>query len=293
MLNLCQVNAFLAVVETGNFHAASCRLGIAQPTVSQRIKRLETALGAALLTRGHNQCAPTLRGQAFLPYARSLIAVAISTHARLAGRIIIGASSNVGIYSLQPHLKRIADQTRGLEFDLVIGPNMEIAEKLERSELDLAVMEWWDARAGFRARFWRRERLVIIVPPGHPWTDLLEISVSELLQVPLLGGERGTGTGTVLRKALGEAAARLRIERNLGSTEAVKQAVKAGLGVSLVSESAVADEVRHGSLIALSVADAQLFKELWVITPDHLPSGSTAANFSRVLLNDVANQALV
>ncbi|UEM24219.1 LysR family transcriptional regulator (plasmid) [Skermanella mucosa] len=286
MLNLWHVAAFLAVAETGSFHEASRRLGVAQPTVSLHVRSLEEALGATLIVRGRARSIPSTDGRRFLPHARSLMAVADRARRTIAGRHVgIGASSNIGIYLLQPHLKRIAELEGGrVRFELGIGPNPDIVAKLETGEIDIAVLEWWDDRPGFVARRWRRERLVIIVSPDHAWAGRAGVTVEELATQPLLGGEPGTGTGTLLRRALGDAAELLRVDRALGSTEAVKHAVRAGLGVSLVAESSVAEEVRHGTLAAVSLDGVTLEKDLQVVLPAALPDGSAPARIAGLLL---------
>src|SRR5690606_11570028 len=127
--------------------------------------------------------------------------------------------------------------------ELWIGGNPIVAERLNTRRADVGLMEWWDDRPGFQALVWRREPLVVIVGPHHPWTSRRQIDADDLIGVRMLGGERGTGTGTLLRKALGSVADRIETVDGFGSTEAVKRAVRAGLGISLVLAAAVADEV--------------------------------------------------
>lgn len=285
MLNLRHVDAFVAVVETGGFHEASRRLGIAQPTVSQQVRKLEEELGAALVERSRARCVPTVKGALFLPQARRLLFIARRARDRLSGRrVAIGASSNIGTYLLQPHLRRLRECWPGMEVELRIGSNPETVERLETGEVDLAFMEWWDGRPGFEALPWRRERLLVVVAPDHPWAGRDEVAPEELCRHPLLGGERGTGTGTMLRRALGEVASTLRAEGGFGSTEAVKRAVRAGLGISIVLEGAVVDEIGSGSLRGLRIAGADLAKELVVVLPQGLPAGSAPCEAARRIL---------
>lgn len=298
MLNLLHVQSFLAVVESGSFGEAARRLRCSQPTVSQHIRKLEESLQTALLLRERQPCAPTPEGEAFLPYARSLLKVAGRAEVAVKGRaLVIGASSNVGIYMLQPHVTSFSENGgAGTEVDLWIGNNPELADKLERHEVDVAVMEWWDGRPGFAASLWRREPLVVIVPPDHPWADAAAVDKAQLAEEPLIGGEPGTGTGRVLRTALGEAAHGLRVGLQLGSTEAVKHAVKAGLGVSLVLAGTVVDEVRAGSLRALPLAEAEtdraaVGKELYVIRHANQPDSAPANRFATHLLNQASNDS--
>lgn len=266
MLNLIWVRTFTALVERRTFQGAADKLGLAQPTVSQHIQKLEEQLGALLFHRGRNGCEPTREALAFLPYAESLLRIndrAVAAVNRDCVRV--GASSNIGIYLLQPY---VTDYLRGrnpAHFDMVIGRNPAIADMLENSEIDVAVMEWWDGRSGFRAAPWRKEEIVVIVPPEHPLEACPFVTRRELSDYPLLGGEPGTGTGRMLAQYFGGDTPMPRVSMQLGSTEAVKQAVKAGLGISLVFASAVQQEVQLGSLAAIPLSDPPLRKELFVV----------------------------
>jgi DNA-binding transcriptional LysR family regulator len=284
MLNLSQVQTFLAVIDEGGFQGAAQALGLAQPTVSQQLRKLEEALGVQLLVRTRNGSEPTGDGRVFLPYARGLIRTAERALAAVGGRSLsIGASSNVGTYLLPRRLHRFASET-GAGFDLVLGSNPETAGRLDGGEVDVAVMEWWDNRPGFSATPWRREPMVVIVAPTHPWAQRRSVTKALLLDQPLIGGEPGTGTGQLLRKAFGRNASRLRVTMQLGSTAAVKEAVKAGLGISLVLAGTVEEEVAAGTLKALRLSDADLSKELYIVLPDDTPETAPAARFAAALV---------
>jgi DNA-binding transcriptional LysR family regulator len=262
MIDIERVRTFVAIVETGSFRDAAARLGIAQPTVSQHIKKLEAALGHLLIERNRVHTVTTSDGARFLPFARSLLRVA--ERAQLAldrGGLAIGASSNIGVYLLQPLVKAFRSAIPSIgPLDIRIGTNLETAKRLEDAEIDIGLMEWWDDRPGFEAGIWHREDLVVIVPPGHPWARRKSIGRSALLREPLIGGEPGTGTARLMKQASGVEAGALKIGLQLGSTEAVKQAVRAGLGASITVESAVSDEVKAGVLHALRVRNARLCK---------------------------------
>jgi DNA-binding transcriptional LysR family regulator len=283
MLNLSQVQAFLAVIEEGGFQGAAQALGLAQPTVSQQLRKLEESLGAQLVVRTRNGSQPTRDGAAFLPFARGLMRTAARAVSAVGSRpLAIGASSNIGTYLLPARLHGFAGES-GADFDLVLGTNPETAGRLDGGEVDVAVMEWWDGRPGFAAVPWRREPMVVIVAPKHPWAQRRSVTKALLLDQPLIGGEPGTGTGQLLRKAFGRNAGRLRVTLQLGSTAAVKEAVKAGLGISLVLAGAVAEEVKAGTLVSLRLHDADLTKDLVVVLPEDTPATSPAARFAAAL----------
>lgn len=265
MLNPVWVRTFLALMDHRSFQAAA-QLRIAQPTASLHIQKLEERLGASLFHRSRTGCEPTREALSFLPYAQSIHRANERALAAISGeRLRIGASSNIGIYLLQPHIRSYLQARDPSAFEIVIDRNPSIAAKLEDGEVDVAVMEWWDNRPGYRCEHWRSEPVVVIVPPKHPLAARTEIDRECLLEVELLGGESGTGTGSLLAKYFGDSAQMPRVSRQLGSTEAVKQAVKAGIGISLVLASAVTDEVTAGTLRAIPFVEPPLQKELFVI----------------------------
>jgi LysR family transcriptional regulator, low CO2-responsive transcriptional regulator len=284
-LDLGHLAAFLAVIQTGNFRAAARRLGHAQPTVSQHLKRLETSLGTALVERRSNGCRPTPAGDLLRPYAENLLRLAERARAALAGerRLVVGAATNIGVYMVQPAINRFERSAAGVGVDLVIAANPEIAARLADGALDLALLEWWDDRPGFTALAWREEALVAIVAPGHPWAVREAIAIGDLASASLIGGEPGTGTGRILAEALRESGMTLAAARALGSTEAVKRAVEAGNGVSIVLAGTVEQEVAAGRLVALPLRGADLRKTLYAAFATATPAAAPARRFAAAL----------
>lgn len=168
MLNPLLIKTLLTVVRAKNFRGAAEALGLSQPAVSQHIRRLEADLKATLIRRDRKGCEPTPAALAFLPWAERALKMMERAEAALKpNQFRIGAGSNIGIYILQPLLKAFLDAHPGLEVSLVVAGNPSIAEKLESADIDLALMEWWDGRPGFESVGWRREPLVLIVPPRN------------------------------------------------------------------------------------------------------------------------------
>ena len=286
MLNLNQLETFVAIIDSKSFRAAAVRLGCSQPTVTQQLRKLEESLGVSLIVRDRSRSVPTAQGALLLAPARGLLRAAKHIEDLIGGRrLVVGASSNIGIYLLQPFLFEYGQmQASTAALDLQIGSNPEIVERLTMGELDVAVLEWWDQRPGFTAYPWRKEKLVVIVNPGHPWAKRKSVRPESLFQEPMIGGESGTGTGALLRKLFRRRASDIQVGQTVGSTEGVKAAVKAGLGVSLVFASAVEEEVSAGSLKALDVSGIRIEKELFVVLPNDTPVHSPPRQFSELLL---------
>jgi len=274
-MNLKHVESFIAVAEAGSFRDAAVRSARSQPLLSQHILKLEAELGVRLLERQNNGCYPTPRGEAFLTYAESLLKLA--RHARKAtgeGQVALGAASNPGVFLLPPLIKAFRETHPNIGLDFSIGSNPDITDRLLSGELDVAVLECWQDHPGCVADSWGNDELVIIVGPEHSWVGRKTVSAEALRGAELLGGERGSGTGRILRECLGDISQTIRVPMNLGSTEAVKRAVEAGLGMSIVLATSVANEVREGRLAALRLCDRRIYKRLYLAYRAEMPDTS-------------------
>jgi DNA-binding transcriptional LysR family regulator len=284
MLNLTHVRSFLVVIDTHGVRTAAKALGLSPSTIVEHIRQLEEHLAAPLLERANRNIKPSRYGIRFLPYARSLIATASRAKELVQeSRLRLAAASNIGVYLLQPSIEAF-QRTVGIDVEVWIASNRQVAERLERGEADIAAMEWWDGRPGFTAIDWKHEPLVLIVSRDHAWATRDEIDAEDLPNEMMLGGEPGTGTGRVLKEQLGEVADRLKIQSGFGSTEAVKKAVQAGRGASIVLQSSVIDEVANGRLAALPIKGASIIKKLKLVTQENLPISSTVDVFIRSLM---------
>ncbi len=294
MLNLDQVSTYLTVLEVGSFHEAARRLGVSQASVSQQVRKLEQAVGAVLVIRDRAGCTPAPRTGDFVRYATAMVDLA-ERSSRVFTRplVTVGAASNIGTYLLpQLHRRFLERFGDAAELRPTLDHNRAIAELLTMDTIDVALMEWWDNRPGFEASVWREEQLVIIVGPTHPWRSRRTVRLAELSGQPLLGGEPYSGTGTVLRRHLSGTGVRLSITMNLGSTDAVKQAVRSGLGISVVLATAVRDEVENGSLHVLRVADAPLHKGLSVVHRANLLPAGPVQGFVELVRAGLSSDAL-
>lgn len=283
MIDLACLGSFLAVVETGSFSAAAARLGLSQSGVSQHVARLEATFGRKLLVRNRRACAPSAAGVRVLPYARQLLALARAARAAVGNeRLVVGASGNIGVYLLPDLMRRFRESTGGakVEVEVLVDSNAEVLRRLDERLLDVALTEWVGPHASARGSVWRREPLVAIAPPDSPFAKRRSVSLAALAEAPMIGGEAGTGTATLLREVFGEAAAALKVRLAFGSTEGVKRAVMCGLGVSIVMRSAVESEVAQGRLAALRIEGAALAKPLYVVRQADAQDDAAPSRFS-------------
>jgi len=279
MLSLLHARTFLTVLDQRGLRAASRSLKLAPSTVLDHIAQLEHELAARLIVRLNGAMVATPQGEAFRPLAAALVSTAERARQLVAtAPLRLAASSNIGVYLLQPTLASFRSQDPA-DVDLWIGSNPDVQQRLTRGEADIAAVEHWQEADGFESHAWRRTQLVLIVSPQHPWAQRKRISTRELPGQRILGGEKGSGTGKLLREQLGPIVERLELLDGLGSTEAVKRAVRANYGISIVMAESVRDEVEAGSLIALPLVGVQLIKQTMLVVPRGLPSSSPAVRF--------------
>lgn len=277
-LSLDCLETFLALIESGSFSAAGERRGLAQSTVSQHLRRMEDVLGASLILRGQRGCQPTETAQRLTPHFRGML--------RLEERIVngvdapsisLGASSNIGVYILPALMRQFRDQIGDMP-DVRIASNPELFDLLDRTDIDVALLEWWDHRPGFRCQPWRTETMVVIVNPAHSLADARSLSRQEFASLSLIGGEPGTGTGRLLATYF-EGETSPTPVMSLGSTEAVKRAVEAGLGASIVLSSTVQEEARQGRLRAIPLQGGPLQKILYLLWRNDVSENAPLVTF--------------
>lgn len=280
MLNLILVRTFVTIAETGSFIEAARRLNLAQSTVSLQLQRLENDLGTMLVRRSHSRCDLTSRGQTVLPYARALLQSAKQLSLAAKGKsITIGCSGNIAAYYISQDLKSFLDfEDRDVAWDTRVNTNPEVADLLASGVIDVAAMEWPPENRNFDVHPWRCEPMVVIVPNQHPLAKSKTISIDQFLALDLIGGESGSGTGTVLKQAFGNRADKLRVTHHMQSTEGVKDAVQSGLGCSIV----LAGAVRYDStrFAVLKLRGAKLEKQFYVATLAGLPEAAVARKFA-------------
>lgn len=170
--------------------------------------------------------------------------------------------------------------------------NPEVLSLLKRRLVDVALTEWMEPDAKVSSEVWRREAMVVIVPPGHPLARRQSIAIEELARESMIGGEPGSGTATLLREAFGDAAALLAARLTFGSTEGVKRAVRAGLGVSIVMRAAVEEELRAGQLVALGLEGGSLTKSLYALRLADDAPDTPASRFSSFIAGGFARESV-
>jgi len=275
-MDLRQLEIFVKVAELKSFSKAAEALFLTQPTVSEHIRTLEQELGVRLLDRLGRGAETTAAGRLLLSHAtrmlqlqREALQAMDSFQGRLAGELLVAASTIPGEYVLPPLIGRFKEKFPDIAITLLIGDSRAVVDWVAEGRAEVAVVGARLPHRGIDYRELMPDELVLVVPAGHPWHGKQEVGLEDLRAEPLLLRERGSGTRAALESALAKAGLDLsafRVVGEMGSTQAIKQAVKAGVGVSVVSRRAVEEECRSGLVWCLKLRDLKVARAFHVAT---------------------------
>jgi len=289
-----RLKVFRAVAEHLNFRRAGEELYLTQPAVTLQIKALEEDLGVSLFDRTGTQVALTAAGSVLLDYVRrmyDLLAEAEQSISALGGSVSgdlkIGVSTTIAQYVLPRMLGEFHREYPQVRLAVESGNTEEIVNALGEQRITLGLIEGPSRRRDVHAEPFLEDELVLIVPASHEWAVAGSIQVGQLSGAPLLMREQGSGTRRVIELALEKAGVKmktLRIALALDSTESIKSAVEAGLGVGFASRWAIYKEVEMGTLRVVEIRGLRVLREFTLVYPGGPPPGGPAGAFRRFAL---------
>ena len=264
-INLAQLRAFYQVARLGGFSRAADVLHLTQPAVSRQVQALERSLGVRLLAERGRPVELSDAGRVLYQYAEDILSLcgeATRTIEELRtlerGRVRLAASTTPAGYLLSPVLAQFGRRHPGIDVEVAVACSAEVARLVSAGEVDLAVLA--DAPAGrrFFLQPLTEDEVVLTCPVGHRLAGRTA-SPADLVQETLLLREPGSGTRAAVETFLAAAAVSPTRIITLGSTEAIKQAVAAGMGVAFLSRLTVAAELAAGSLVAAGLSVRRTF----------------------------------
>jgi DNA-binding transcriptional LysR family regulator len=272
-MNLNHLFLFRAVAEAGSFSRAAETVHISQPAISMQVAELEAQLELTLFHRLPRGVKLTAAGQLLFGYAQRLGALVDEAQRAMAevkgvrrGRLSIGASTTIGVYLLPDLLGEYRRRYPDIDLRFDIANTEEIENRLVDGILDAGLTEGLPPnRDELESVIFLRDELVPIGRPDHPRlaADGKPLTLQQLCAEPIILRERGSGTREVIEGALARRRQKLqRIAMVLGSTEAIKRAVAAGLGVAIVSHLTIQAELALGRLAILPVRGFQVSRPL-------------------------------
>jgi DNA-binding transcriptional LysR family regulator len=278
-MDLHVLELFCKIVESGSFSKAADAMYLTQPTVSGHIKKLEKHVGIRLLDRLGHRATPTKGGHLLYRYARRILTLRQEAQQALdefkgglKGELMLGASSIPGGYLLPPLIGPFRARYPDISIVLKVSDSKEIIEAVIDGAYEIGAVgaQFDDGRLEYRQ--FAEDEMVLVVPPAHPWASLRSVRAKELSSQPFLIRERGSGTRKIMEQALERhnlSIGAFKVIGEMGSNEAIRQAVKAGGGIAIISKLAVASDLNFRELYAIPVAGLKLTRPFYLITHRH------------------------
>lgn len=289
MLDVHQLNVFLAAAETLSFTQAAQRLHMTQPSVSQHIQGLERHFDAPLFLRNGRNLELTDAGLALLPLAREAVSLSIridetmeSLKGNIFGHLIVGCSTTPGKYIL-PHLLANFHRTHPqVRVTCQVSPQIDALHSVAQGEAHFALFSLeHDNFPDIEAVSFLCDPIVLIAPLDHPWAQRGQIEPHELLEGDFIMREAGSGTFSAVREALAKhniSTGDLRIIITLGNAEAIALAVQEGIGVGFLSQMVV-ERLTHGKVAEVRVRGIDICREIYIGRNNRRPATSAQTAF--------------
>lgn len=266
-----QLEVFQAIAESGSYTRAAQRLHLTQPTVSMQIKKLADAAGTPLLEQLGKKVHLTEAGREVLAYARvihgqleELEAVLNRLKGVAGGRLRISVASTAN-YFMPALLAEFSRRHPEVKASLDITNRETLLRQLSENTVDLVVMGQPPTELNLEAAVFLDNPLVVVAPPHHPLARTKRIPLARLEQEVFLVREPGSGTRIAMERFFNERNIRLTTGMEVGSNEAIKQSVEAGLGLGLLSRATLEQELSLGRLAVLSVAEFPILRHWYVV----------------------------
>ena len=258
-----RLQVFHTVARMLSFTKAAESLHMTQPAVTFQVRQLEEHFNTRLFDRTHNRISLTDAGRRVFEYADRIFELygemengVRELTGEISGALTIGASTTIADYMLPTLLGDFNARYPEVAIHLKVSNSDGIVSMVESNAIDLGVVESPVSNKNLVVETCKQDQLVAIVPKGHPLTGQKQIRFSALLDYPFICREEGSGTRDVINgylDGLPECAAGIKVAMELGSPEAVKGAVEAGMGVSVVSRATVQKELKLGTLVTLAL----------------------------------------
>ena len=263
---------FAEVAAHGTMTAAAEAAGISQPAISAQVKALERYYGTRLLERDGRGSIPTAAGRLVAEYATRVLALVdelgrgvADLESLAAGELIVGASSTVGEQLLPTYLGRFHAAHPQVRLSVRIGNSAEIIARVVMRELDFAIVGEAPTNDDLFAEPVLEDRIVAFVAPDDPLLREAPVAPLALCGRQFVMREAGSATRALAERCLGETSCGPGHVIELGSNEAVKRAVEAGLGIGLLSTHTIEAERLAGLLVDLPIAGWECERSFWLI----------------------------
>jgi DNA-binding transcriptional LysR family regulator len=272
---LPNLETFSKAAELSSFTGAAKVLRVTQASVSQRVQTLEKMLGTPLFKRQGGRVLLTEAGRKLYDYAQRILDLHQQARREITGlenpvggELSLAASSIPGEHFLPALLSHFGQTHPHIRARAGVSDSMGVMAQVERGEVSLGLVGRKTDNPHLEFRYLATDHMVLVVPAGHALSRRKKASIKQLLHHPFILREAGSGLRHCFEKSLDKAGlslADLRVVLELGSNEAIKEAVLRGVGVAILSTFAVQKELRAGQLNTLEVRELLCDRDMYVV----------------------------
>ncbi len=269
-----RLQVFYTVAKQLSFTKAAELLYMTQPAVTFQVKQLEEHFNTRLFERSHSKITLTPAGEVAMEYAERILNLSSEMDTRLgeltgqiSGTLLVGASTTIAEYMLPRLLGDFKAQYPNVHARLMVANSESIEAKIADHTLDVGLIEAPSHHPQLMSHVCCEDELVAICSPKHSVAQHASITPVQLAELPYVSRESGSGTREVMDdyfRKNGVQPEDLHIVMELGSREAIKGAVEAGLGIAIVSRATIQKEIKLGDLNAIPL-EPRLYRPLSMV----------------------------
>lgn len=261
---------FMAVVECGKMSEAAKKLYITQSSVSQAIAAIEKDYGILLFERLSHGLYLTDEGRELMAYAKKIMATKSDmeeflSNSKYSRRLRVGATVTVGTCVISPILTSVRRSLPNVDMSVFVSNTRAIEEKLLNNELDVGLVEGVVHSTELVHQNVISDNMVLICPPGHRFCGRAEVEAYELCDEPMVLRERGSGTRASFEEQMLRLGYPVKGRWECSNSEAIKNAVKDGHGLSIISQRLVQDDLDRGALFACDISELNLHRYFSIV----------------------------
>jgi len=278
MLEIKQLRIFKTIVDVGSITGAGEQLDLSQPAISQQVRTLEEALGVPLLVRVGRGTRPTPAGETLVQYARQILdkvdeaeRVLLEQGRGRAGLVRFGTPEPPCNYLLPPVLLEMKRRAPRVDVRVVSGHTAATLARLAAGEIDVGLLPLPVAAERLRVVEVGKDELVGIVPAGHPFADRPWLGARDFEDAPFVLYDRASQITDLTLAFFLDEGVFPRVALEVDHLEALKEAVRLGLGAAVVPSWAARRDVEAGTLAAVRLGPTGLVRAWGLVHVDHAP----------------------
>ncbi|EOO27504.1 LysR family transcriptional regulator [Bacillus cereus VD133] len=279
-MNVDILKIFVTVIEQRHFSHAAELLHLTQPGVSTHIRNLESELGTKLIQRSPKHVQATETGKILYRHAKLMLGLYEEAkqkinelHNVVTGTLRIGASFTIGEYVLPKILADFANENPYVEIHTLISNTEEVLKNIHSNQIDIGLVEGQVLDTSISMETFMEDEMKLVVPPKHPLLSMPALNPDAFQNQVWILRESGSGTRIYSDRFIEQHQLKLKRIFTFSSTQSVKEAIAAGLGISIISEWTVRKELQTGEILQIPMPNVKMIRPFSIVhSKDFIPT---------------------